>query len=161
MPIPGHITKLTGITNEQVAGARPAAEVVRAFFTWAGPDAWFVAHSGEFEAAFLCAAVAPDNTALENRPIISTLQWARDAKLPVPNYRLATLMDYIDFEIRIQSFKNTLIGAQAVVDLMVFLLRRSYKEPSHAAVKNILVLRSEFMQSVVRRYACRTSVLRN
>ncbi len=62
-----------------------------------------------------------------------------------------TLLNHIEFDIRIQPLHGTLIGAQGVVDLMAFLLRRSYANPSHAGVKDVLVLRTETLHSMARR----------
>ena len=41
--------------DEMLEWARPHEEVVRDLFAWPGPGAWFAAHSGEFQAAFLFA----------------------------------------------------------------------------------------------------------
>ena len=53
IPVPEHVSKLTGIRDELLAGARTPEAVVQDFFAWAGPEAWLVVHSGEFEAGFL------------------------------------------------------------------------------------------------------------
>ncbi len=151
IPIPEHIRKITGITDEKVAEARPPEEVVRDFFVWAGPEAWLAAHSGEFEAAFLCAATGGRDDADEDRCVLSTLRWARWAELGTPNYRLGTLLEHIHSEIRVWPLHGTLIGAQGVVDLARFLLKRSYADPSHAGVKDILVFRADRMHALSRR----------
>ena len=151
IPIPEHITKITGVTDEKVAGARPPEEVVRDFLSWAGQGAWFAAHSGEFEAAFLCAATGGREDADEDRCVLSTLRWARRAELGTPNCRLGTLLEHIHSEIRVRPLHGALIGAQGVVDLVKFLLKRSYADPSHAAVKDILVFRADRMQALSRR----------
>lgn len=151
IPIPEHIRKITGVTDEKVAGARPPEEVVRDFFVWAGPQAWIAAHSGEFEAGFLHAALGGRDDADEDRCVLSTLRWARWAELGTPNYRLGTLLEYIHSEIRVWPLHGTLIGSQGVVDLVKFLLKRSYADPSHAGVKDILVFRADRMHALSRR----------
>ena len=62
-------------------GVRPPEEVVRDLFAWAGPGAWFAAHSGEFEAALLLAAGGPAGE--DDSLMLSTLQWARSAGLDI------------------------------------------------------------------------------
>ena len=151
IPIPEHIRKITGITDEKVAEARPPEEVVRDFFVWAGPGAWLTAHSGEFEAAFLYGALGEREDADEDRCVLSTLRWARWAELGMPNYRLPTLLQYIGAERRTGEQRNVIAKAQGVVDLMVFLLIRSYADPSHTGVKNILVFRTDLMRDLHRR----------
>ncbi|HOV76225.1 MAG TPA: 3'-5' exonuclease [Candidatus Hydrogenedentes bacterium] len=148
MPIPEHIRKITGVTDEKVANARPPEEVVRDFFVWTGPAAWLVAHSGEFEAAFLYGALGERDDADEDRCVLSTLRWARWAELGMPNYRLPTLLQYIGAERRTGPSRNVIVKAQGVVDLMVFLLTRSYADPSHTSVKNILVFRTDLMRDL-------------
>jgi len=151
IPVPEHVSKLTGIRDDMLAGAGTPEDVVRDFFAWAGPEAWLVAHSGEFEAGFLCAALDGDDGTVGDCSMLSTLQWARRADLGTPNYRMGTLLDYIEFDIRIQPLHGTLIGAQGVADLMGFLLRRGYANPSHAGVKDVLVFRTESLRTMARR----------
>ncbi len=151
VPVPEHVSKLTGIRDEMLAGARAQDEVVRDFFAWAGPDTWLVAHSGEFEAGFLCTALDEEDGSVAGCSMLSTLQWARSARLDCPNYRLGTLLDLTGFSVCIRPFHATLIGAQGVADLMAFLLRRSYANPSHAGVKDVLVFRTEPLRSMARR----------
>lgn len=56
-----------------LAGARTPAEVVRDLFAWAGPGAWFAAHSGLFEAGFLHAAIPEVCSVTDDSLMISTL----------------------------------------------------------------------------------------
>lgn len=151
VPIPEHIRKITGVTDEKVAEARPPEEVAHDFLVWAGPEVWLAAHSGEFEAAFLCAATGGRDDADDDRCVLSTLRWARWAELGTPDYRLPTLLEYIGAERRIGPPHNVIGKAQDVVDLMMFLLKRSYAEPSHAGVKNVLVFRTDLMRDLHRR----------
>ena len=151
VPIPEHIRKITGVTDEKVAGTRAPEEVVRDFFVWAGRKAWLAAHSGEFEAAFLYTALGEREDVGEDRCVLSTLRWPRWAELGRPNYRLGTLLEHIKFEIRVWPLHGTHIGAQGVVDLTVFLLKRSYTDPSHADVKDILIFRADRLHDLHRR----------
>lgn len=149
VPVPEHVTRLTGIRDEMLEGARTPEEVVRDLFAWAGPGAWFAAHSGEFEAAFLLAAGGPAED--DDSLMLSTLQWSRSAGLDVPNHRLDTLMDLIGFEIRVRPMHSTLVGAQAVADLFRFLLKQCYHEPTHEGVKDMLIFRTDRMHALARR----------
>lgn len=149
--VPAPITRLTGISDSILEGTRTPAEVVRDLYAWAGPGAWFTAHSGAFEAAFLHAAVPEAYENGEDLLMISTLDWTRYLKLDVADYKLGTLADLIESDIRIPSLHGTLIGAQTVADLVVFLLKRSYPDPTYNAVKDILIFRAERMDTLVRR----------
>ncbi len=147
--MPEHVTRLTGIRDEMLEGARAPEEVVRDLFAWTGPGAWFAAHSGKFEAAFLLAAGGPAED--DDSLMLSTLQWARSAGLDVPNHRLDTLMDLIGFEIRVRPMHSTLVGAQAVADVFRFLLKRCYREPTHEGVKDMLIFRTDRMHVLAGR----------
>ena len=52
IPIPEHIRKITGITDEKVAEARPPEEVVRDFLCLGGAGRMARGHSREFEPRF-------------------------------------------------------------------------------------------------------------
>ena len=148
--IPVHIRKITGVTDKDVAGARTPEAVVKDFFAWAGRATWLVAHSGEFEAAFLHTAAGGQKNEDEDRCVLSTLRWARRAELGTPDCRLGTLLEHIRYDIRVWPLHGTLIGAQGVADLTVFLLKRSYADPSHAGVKDLLALRADRLHGLFR-----------
>jgi len=130
-----------------VAGTSTSAEVVNDLFAWAGPGAWLAAHSGVFEAGFLHAAVPGESKADEDLLVISTLEWARSLRLDVADYKLGTLADLIDFDIRVSPLHGTLVGAQAVADLVLFLLKRCYPH----GFKDLLFLRTESLSDLAER----------
>lgn len=147
VPVPEHVTRLTGIRDEMLEGARAPQEVVRDLFAWAGPGAWIAAHSGAFEAGFLHAAVPEVCGAADDSLMLSTLEWARSLTLDVADYKLGTLADLIDFDIRVSPLRGTLVGAQAVADLVLFLLKRCYPH----GFKDLLFLRAESLNDLAER----------
>lgn len=147
IPVPEDITRLTEITDSMLEGARTPAEVVRDLFAWAGPGAWLAAHSGAFEAGFLHAAV-PEVCGAANAPLmISTLEWAHSLTLDAADYKLGTLADLIGFDIQVSPLHGTLVGAQAVADLVLFLLKRCYPH----GFKDLLFLRTESLSDLAER----------
>ena len=83
--------------------------------------------------------------------MISTLEWARSLTFDVADYKLETLADLIDFDIRVSPLHGTLVGAQTVADLVLFLLKRCYSDPAYDAVKGTLIFRAERMNTLLRR----------
>lgn len=151
IPVPEDVIRLTGITDSMLEGARTPAEVVRDLFAWAGPGAWFAAHSGLFEAGFLHAAIPEVCGATDDSLMISTLEWARSLPLDVADYKLGTLADLIDFDIRVSPLHGTLVGAQAVADLVLFLLKRCYPH----GFKDLLFLRAGSLSDLAERSRAR------
>ncbi len=155
MHVPEPIARMTGIQDAMLEGARTPAEVMKDLFAWAGPGAWFVAHSGVFEAGFLHAAVPEACEADGDLLVISTQEWARSLSLDVADYKLGTLAELIDFDIRVSPMHGTLVGAQMAADLGLFLLKRCYPDPAYDAVKGTLIFRTERLSALSRRAAGR------
>lgn len=88
IPIPAHITSLTGITDEMVRDAPQCHEVLNQFFTWCEDDAVIVAHNARFDVGFLEAAHRPLQHA-----VLDTLDLARSLFPNIKNYRLNTLAE--------------------------------------------------------------------
>jgi len=94
-PVKPNITRITGITDAMVSGARPAAEVLRDWVAWLGPDPLLVAHNAPFDLQFVAAALdATDRAGAEFR-VVDTLPWAQELALPVENHRLETLLAHV------------------------------------------------------------------
>lgn len=55
MPIPAEITRLTGITDADVAGAPDEAEAMRQFLDFVGGRP-IIAHNADFDTGFMSAA---------------------------------------------------------------------------------------------------------
>jgi DNA polymerase III epsilon subunit-like protein len=147
IPVPEDITRLTGISDSMLEGARTPPEVVKDLFAWAGPGAWLAAHSGVFEAGFLHAAVPDVCGGADDSLMINTLEWARSLTLDVADYKLGTLADLINFDIRVSPLHGTLVGAQAVADLVLFLLKRCYPH----GFRDLLFLRTQSLSYLAER----------
>jgi len=76
-PIPPFVTRLTGITNEMVAGAPPLADALPRFLAFAGDDAVLVAHNATFDVSHLSAARRWLSGEDLSHPHLCTLRLAR------------------------------------------------------------------------------------
>ncbi len=95
MPIPADITKLTGITDEMVAGAPREAEALRSFFDFIGKredggEVLLIAHNADFDTGFIRAAAARCEMPFEN-PYLDTLALARFLLPDLKNHKLDTV----------------------------------------------------------------------
>jgi DNA polymerase III epsilon subunit family exonuclease len=90
--IPPQVTAIHGITNEMVADAPCASEVIPGFFRWIGdPDIVLVAHNASFDLGFLKFAIAKEQLPVPMNHVIDTLSLSRRLVEDVPNYKLSTL----------------------------------------------------------------------
>lgn len=94
---PGHaisptITRITGITSEMVADARPSSDVLRDFFAWVGADATLVAHNAPFDSIFVVACCRKNKIRLPETGIFDTLPWARELWPALQDHKLGTLL---------------------------------------------------------------------
>jgi DNA polymerase III epsilon subunit family exonuclease len=94
-PIPPDIMKLTGITDDMVAGAPPIGEVLPRFIEFAHGSV-MVAHNAPFDLGFLTAACADNGIGWPPCAVIDTAVLARLVLSPgaVPDHKLTTLADY-------------------------------------------------------------------
>lgn len=90
--IPENITKLTGITDDMVAGAPENAEAVRSFLEFAG-DRILVAHNASFDTSFI-RKVAQDNEIEFVNPYMDTVALSRYANPELKHHKLDTLAEY-------------------------------------------------------------------
>lgn len=123
VPIPPHITYLTGITEAMVAPAPPIEAVLPAFVEFAG-DAVLVGHNVRFDVGFLRAALARAGYAPPANRVVDTCALARRlVRDEVPNLRLATLAERLRLPHR--PTHRALDDALATVDLLHLLLERA------------------------------------
>ncbi len=76
LPLPGAITRLTGITPSMLRGRGGVGTALDAFLTFAG-DATLVAHNARFDMAFLDAALARRHGSRLACSVVDTLPLAR------------------------------------------------------------------------------------
>jgi DNA polymerase III epsilon subunit family exonuclease len=94
--IPSDVVYLTGITDEDVAGAPPIEEILPRLIEFVGGDP-LVAHSASFDTAFLSAAAAGRaDLELRGATVFDTLKLSRALVPRLPSHRLASLVAFFD-----------------------------------------------------------------
>ncbi|MDG2427276.1 MAG: DEDD exonuclease domain-containing protein [Acidimicrobiales bacterium] len=121
--IPRSITVLTGITNTMVVDAPPISAVLPSFLEFLG-DAVIVGHNVRFDLSFLRAAVERSGRPpMTNRSVDTCGLARRLLRDEVPNCKLSTLANYLQFEH--QPSHRALDDALATGDLLHLLLDRA------------------------------------
>lgn len=92
MPIPEEITRLTGITDEMVAGAPCEEEAVKLFLDFAG-DRMLVAHNAPFDISFI-SRVANDFSIPFENPYLDTVSLSRYINSDISKHKLDVLAKY-------------------------------------------------------------------
>lgn len=123
LPIPPHITVLTGITQAMVTGAPGVAEIVPTFLEFAR-GCVLVAHNAPFDTGFLKAACARLGHPWPAFPVLDTVDLARRVltREEVPDRKLATLARYFGASVRPDH--RALTDARATVDVLYGLFER-------------------------------------
>lgn len=93
--IPQKIRERTGISDEMVAQAPYAYDVVREFFQWAGPNPVLISDHAHFHAKFLAAPMFREDVVPPECRIIDVVDWAKELRLPTSEYRLRPLLESI------------------------------------------------------------------
>jgi len=88
-PIPRHVSKIHGITNDILAG-QPTPEQIYPEFKDFISDSLLIAHNAEFDVGFLQSEFSQLNLRLQN-PSICTLKISRRRYPRLPNYKLETI----------------------------------------------------------------------
>lgn len=93
--IPPFIANLTGIADEDVAGApsfhEKADEIVAMF-----QDSYLIAHNVEFDLGFLNEELASHHMNKLTNPVLDTVELARILYPQAPSFKLGQLADYLD-----------------------------------------------------------------
>jgi DNA polymerase III epsilon subunit family exonuclease len=121
MPIPGHITELTGITDAMVAKAPGIGRVLPDFLRFAA-GCVIVAHNAPFDIDFLAAACEQNGLEWQGPAVIDTAILSRMLLGPhvVPDHRLATLACH--FNARTAPCHRALADAKATAAVLKGLL---------------------------------------
>lgn len=91
-PIPDEIVRLTGITDEMVAGAPKTKEAVQSFLDFIG-DRMLVAHNASFDISFIRKA-AQDHDLVFNNPYLDTVSMSRFVNPDLKKHKLDTIAEY-------------------------------------------------------------------
>ncbi|MFP7493810.1 ATP-dependent DNA helicase DinG [Terribacillus saccharophilus] len=132
MPIPPFISQLTGIADEDVAGApqfEDVAEEIAAFFE----DSYVVAHNANFDLRFLNSALELAGLAPIKRPVLDTVELARIMLPTAPSYKLSVLSEHLSFEHDQphRALSDTLVTAELLLSLLDDLSKLPYETVSH------------------------------
>lgn len=118
--IPPEATRVNGITNQMVRGARPSFDVVRQFVHWVGSDAILLAHNARFDTQFLAASFRNNGYSFPSLQIVDTCPWARECFPALKDHKLGTLLKHIG--VSTQGLHRAMADAHGVVHLVVNLV---------------------------------------
>ena len=113
MPIPPENTKITGITDDMVAGAPKEPQAIAEFLKFAG-DAPLIAHNASFDIGFLRAAAERAHAEYHNASL-DTLPLARALLSELSKHRLDTLARH--FKIAQQNHHRALDDAVTLAQI--------------------------------------------
>ncbi len=125
--IPEAATKIHRITNEDVADAPKAGEILPRFHEFLGQDTVLVAHNAEFDASFMGAEYLLEGLEMPKNQIWDTLEMSRALVPGIMNHKLETLVHHFAFPAR--EFHRALDDSMHLVHLM----RRFHKDGNSAA----------------------------
>jgi DNA polymerase-3 subunit epsilon len=92
-PIPRHVSKIHGITNDMLAGQPTPAQIYPEFKDFIS-DSLLIAHNADFDVGFLRSEFSRLNLRLQN-PNICTLKISRRRYPRLPNYKLETIYRHL------------------------------------------------------------------
>lgn len=154
--IPAFITGLTGITNEMIATAPAAAQVMREASRFVGP-APLVAHNAAFDRRFWQAELAHAGLAAP-QPFICTLLLARRLYPQAPSHQLGTLIDFHGLP-RTGQAHRALADAEMAAALLARMahdLRTRYRvaSPDHALLMALQGCAKSSVEKLLAQHAC-------
>lgn len=121
IPLPEETTNITGITMESLSEARTCEEVLPQFLKFVGRKP-VIAHRAEFERQFLDAECLAAGLLPPDLRYICTLKIARRRIPNAPNYKLETLVSYLNLPHE-GTFHRALTDAVATAHLWLHLQR--------------------------------------
>lgn len=105
-PVPSIITKITGITRDDVRDAPDANEAFASFADWAnlgGPDTVLAAHNANFDMAAIRNMTGDDTIIPDDVPVLDTLSLARAVlpkdNSPIQSRKLGDLAEYFGVQL--------------------------------------------------------------
>lgn len=129
-PIPWHITRITGITNEMVAGAPAFAEIAERFQEFTA-NAVFVAHNVRFDYGFIQREFARLDQEFV-RPQLCTVLGMRRSFPGISSYGLKHLTEH--FGIGLQQHHRALHDARAAAELLRLINEKRTSSQNRGAV---------------------------
>jgi DNA polymerase III epsilon subunit family exonuclease len=125
--IPNEICALTGIDNDMVKDAPPLDEVWPAFlsFLQAIPRSVIIAHNVRADLGFLVMAGETLNQPWPDVPAYCTFRIAREVLNEVPNYRLGSLVDWLNVGNEDATFHRALADALHTRNLLAACVKRT------------------------------------
>lgn len=120
--IPPRIFEKTGITDEMVEHAPSSVDVVKQWVEWIGPHVLLFSHHAHFDAKFVAGTLLKEDVDPPRARIMDVTHWARTLTIPVEEYRLRPLLDYMGY--RVKKSHRALDTCHGVAALVGFLAKR-------------------------------------
>lgn len=120
--IPYHITQLTHITDDMVAGAPELEDVLPKFIEFVG-DAVLVAHNAKFDMGFIQESCKRQHLPTLPNPVLDTLELARLLFPSLKNHRLNTLSD--KFKVGLDNHHRAVDDSAALGQVLFHMLKET------------------------------------
>ena len=98
--IPPRISEKTGITDEMIQGSPPSNDVVKGFVDWIGPHVILLSHHALFDSKFVAGTLLKEDLDPPRAHVVDVIHWARSLEVPVEQYRLRNLLDFIGYPVK-------------------------------------------------------------
>jgi len=98
--IPPRISEKTGITDEMIQGSPPSNDVVKGFVEWIGPHVILLSHHALFDTKFVAGTLLKEDLDPPRAHVVDVIHWARSLEVPVEEYRLRNLLDFIGYPVK-------------------------------------------------------------
>jgi len=132
--IPPEVTNVHGITDEMVADAPRAADVIPRFIEWIGShETVLVAHNAPFDVGFLQIAMTKLGLEMPGNVVVDTLPLARRLLKDAPNHRLQTLVEY--FQLEADGYHRALADSHHVKNILAKVACAEFNLTSWSALK--------------------------
>lgn len=136
IPIPGNITKLTGITDEMVSDAKDINEVLPEFLDFAG-NATIVAHNALFDMGFIKTAARRMDIEITNS-VLDTLQLCRQLFPDLGRYKLNIVAKHLG--VKLDNHHRAVNDAQATAGILIKCLDILREENNICTIDDIQTL---------------------